>query len=47
MIFQKMDWRLITGNEGGLRYTTVSYTLHLKWFKMQFSISCDYKKNKK
>lgn len=44
IIFQKMDWREINGDGTGLRNSDVSYSLHFKWFKMQFSIGLNYKK---
>jgi hypothetical protein len=46
IIFQKLDWRYVMGNEEGMKNATISYVLHFKWFKMQFSIGFDYKKQR-
>jgi len=46
ILLQKMDWRTVMDNEGGLKNATISYTLHFRWIKMQFSIGFDYKKQR-
>jgi hypothetical protein len=42
--YQKMDWRKIMEDGKGLKDVDVSYSLHFKWFKMQYSIGLNYKK---
>jgi hypothetical protein len=46
IIFQKLDWRLIMENEGGINSATITYTIHLRWFKMQLAICLNYKKQR-
>lgn len=41
--YQMMDWRKTSEDGKGLKHADISYALHFKWFRMQFSISLDYK----
>lgn len=43
IIYQVLDWRKTSEDGKGLKNMDISYSLHFKWFKMQFSVGLNYK----